>query len=192
MTSSTSGGTSTPVSHTEASACGAAMTRLRRAARAEILRCLHGSDDHAVIFAGSGATAGINRLVHLLGVGPGTTVILGPYEHHSNILPWRESGARVIELPEADCGGPCPDALALALALASALASLAEQAATPSASTHTATSPATPLRRPKRAPGRASGRGLGPDSTTRPGHPGLTARASCSACPSALSRFRPV
>lgn len=102
-------------SHTEASACGGAMTRLRRAARAEILRCLHGSDDHAVIFAGSGATAGINRLVHLLGVGPGTTVILGPYEHHSNILPWRESGARVIELPEADCGGPCPDALALAL-----------------------------------------------------------------------------
>ena len=49
-------------SHTEASACGAAMTRLRRAARAETLRCLHGSDDHAVIFAGSGATAGINRL----------------------------------------------------------------------------------------------------------------------------------
>ena len=102
-------------SHTEASACGGAMTRMRRAARADILRCLNGTDDHAVIFAGSGATAGINRLVHLLGARPGSTVILGPYEHHSNILPWRESGARVIELPEAPCGGPCPDALAAAL-----------------------------------------------------------------------------
>lgn len=102
-------------SHTEASACGAAMTRARRAARAEILRCCHGDEGHAVIFAGSGATAGINRLVHLMGVGPGTTVILGPYEHHSNILPWRESGATVVELPEAAGGGPCPDALEAAL-----------------------------------------------------------------------------
>lgn len=102
-------------SHTEASACGGAMTRMRRAARAEILRCLNGSADHAVIFAGAGATAGINRLVHLLAAGPGRRVILGPYEHHSNILPWRESGAEIVELPEAPGGGPCPGALAKAL-----------------------------------------------------------------------------
>ncbi|MBU3030911.1 aminotransferase class V-fold PLP-dependent enzyme [Paracoccus marinaquae] len=103
-------------SHTEASHCGGMMTRLRRAARAEILRCTGGGPEHAVIFTGSGATAGLNRLVHLFGVGPGWTVLIGPYEHHSNILPWRESGARVIEIPEATGGGPDPDAIRTALA----------------------------------------------------------------------------
>lgn len=98
-------------SHTEASHCGATMTRLRRAARAEIGRITGARADHAVVFTGSGATAGINRLAHLLEVRPGTTVILGPYEHHSNILPWRESGARIVTLPECDGAGPCLDAL---------------------------------------------------------------------------------
>ncbi|SIS49838.1 Selenocysteine lyase/Cysteine desulfurase [Paracoccus saliphilus] len=93
-------------SHTEASHCGGMMTRLRRAARAEILHCTGGGDEHAVLFTGSGATAGLNRLVHVFGVGPGWTVLIGPYEHHSNILPWRESGARVVEIPEAQAGGP--------------------------------------------------------------------------------------
>ncbi|WP_090732731.1 aminotransferase class V-fold PLP-dependent enzyme [Paracoccus homiensis] len=99
-------------SHTEASHCGGVMTRLRRAARAEILRCVGGTGDHAVVFTGAGATAGLNRLVHLFGVGPGWTVLIGPYEHHSNILPWRESGARVVEIPEGPAGGPDLDILA--------------------------------------------------------------------------------
>lgn len=103
-------------SHTEASHCGATMTTLRRAARAEILRCTGGGEEHAAIFTGSGATAGINRLVHLFGINAGWTVLIGPYEHHSNILPWRESGATVIEIPEASEGGPDLDALQKALA----------------------------------------------------------------------------
>lgn len=103
-------------SHTEASHCGAVMTRLRRAARAEILRCTGGGAAHACIFTGAGATAGINRLVHLWRAGPGTRVIVGPYEHHSNLLPWRESGAEVVEIPEAAGGGPDMAALRAALA----------------------------------------------------------------------------
>lgn len=94
-------------SHTEASYCGGRMTRLRREAREAIAGCCGADERHAVIFCGSGATAGINRLVTLLGAaGPRTRVILGPYEHHSNILPWRESGAEVIEIGEAPEGGP--------------------------------------------------------------------------------------
>ncbi|MCC5968847.1 MAG: aminotransferase class V-fold PLP-dependent enzyme [Pararhodobacter sp.] len=93
-------------SHTEASYCGAFMTRLRRAARAVVAVACGAGDDHAVVFCGAGATAGINRLVALLGAGPGVRVLLGPYEHHSNILPWRESGAEVIALDEAPDGGP--------------------------------------------------------------------------------------
>lgn len=99
-------------SHTEASFCGAAMTRMRREARAVIGGLCGCTDQHAVIFTGSGATAGLNRLVSLLGVtdtlaaGGRVRVIIGPYEHHSNILPWRESGAQVVEIAEAATGGP--------------------------------------------------------------------------------------
>ncbi len=97
-------------SHTEASHCGARMTALRRAARDRVARGCGAGPDDAVIFTGNGATAGINRLVHLLGVARAVAearpvrVLIGPWEHHSNILPWRESGARVIELPEGPGG----------------------------------------------------------------------------------------
>ncbi len=99
-------------SHTEASFCGSMMTRMREAARGEIARVCGAGDDYATVFCGSGATAGLNRLVHLLGVsgaaarGETPLVVIGPYEHHSDILPWRESGAEVIEIGEAARGGP--------------------------------------------------------------------------------------
>ncbi|AZV79297.1 aminotransferase class V-fold PLP-dependent enzyme [Parasedimentitalea marina] len=94
-------------SHTEASYCGSYVTRMRRQARAEIARVTGAMQDDAVIFAGSGATAGLNRLVSLLGIEDADqpVVFIGPYEHHSNILPWRESKAKVVEIPEADGGG---------------------------------------------------------------------------------------
>ena len=104
-------------SHTEASHCGSFMTRLRNAARATIAAQCGADARHAVVFTGSGATAGLNRLVSLLGADRGRVkVILGPYEHHSNILPWRESGAEVVTLPEAPTGGPDLDRLDEALA----------------------------------------------------------------------------
>jgi len=100
-------------SHTESSYCGAYITRLRNEARAVIARQTNADDNCSVIFSGSGATSAINRLVSLSGVATIATnsnsppvVFIGPYEHHSNILPWRESGALVIEIDEADQGGP--------------------------------------------------------------------------------------
>lgn len=99
-------------SHTEASYCGGFMTRMRREARALIGEFCGANEGHAVIFTGSGATAGINRLVKLFGVaeavaaGKRARIIIGPYEHHSNILPWRESGAEIVEIAEHPSGGP--------------------------------------------------------------------------------------
>jgi selenocysteine lyase/cysteine desulfurase len=99
-------------SHTEASYCGGAMTGFRRAARDVIAKCCVADERYAVIFTGSGATAGLNRLVNLFGVkasllaGVVPRVIIGPYEHHSNILPWRESGAEIVEIEETATGGP--------------------------------------------------------------------------------------
>ncbi len=98
--------------HREASFCGAYTSRLREAARAEIARLTGAGAAHDVIFAGSGATGGINRLLGLLDIagivraGRRAIVLVGPYEHHSNLLPWRESGAEVIEIAEAPEGGP--------------------------------------------------------------------------------------
>lgn len=101
--------------HTEASHCGSVMNKMRREARAAIAAVCNADDDCAVIFTGSGATSGINRLVHLLLNKDRATgaplVLMGPYEHHSNILPWRESGAEIVQLPEAESGGPDVEAL---------------------------------------------------------------------------------
>ncbi len=93
--------------HTEASYCGAYVNKLREAARAEIAR-LTKAEGCAVVFTGSGATAGLGRLPALLGVDEAETpvVLIGPYEHHSNLLPWRESKALVVEIPEGEGGGP--------------------------------------------------------------------------------------
>ncbi|MBL1421684.1 MAG: aminotransferase class V-fold PLP-dependent enzyme [Alphaproteobacteria bacterium] len=101
-------------SHTEASYCGAYMTNMREEARAYIADQVNAGDDCTVVFAGSGATAAVNRLVALCGIADlvknnpnhKPTVFIGPYEHHSNILPWRESGAEVVEIAEAEQGGP--------------------------------------------------------------------------------------
>lgn len=108
-------------SHTRASFCGAYTTQLREAARAEIARIIGADDDCSVIFAGAGSTAGINRVVGLLDLpamardGRRAVVLIGPYEHHSNLLPWRESGAETIEIPEGAEGGPDMEALEAAL-----------------------------------------------------------------------------
>lgn len=108
-------------SHTEASYCGAFCTRLREEARRAIHRIVRADSETSVIFAGSGATAGINRLVRLLQIaetvanGERVVVFTGPYEHHSNILPWRESGAEIVSIAETGSGGPDLQALAEAL-----------------------------------------------------------------------------
>jgi len=99
-------------SHTQASYCGRMMTRLRASARRHIGRLCKAPEGFSVVFTGSGSTAGINRLVNLMGVTNAVAekqkplVLIGPYEHHSNILPWRESGAEIVEIEEGPQGGP--------------------------------------------------------------------------------------
>lgn len=107
--------------HTEASFCGEVMSHRREDARRHVARLVGAGPDSHVIFTGSGATGAVNRLVGLLDIagtlrtGGRAVVLTGPYEHHSNILPWRETGAEVIEIPEGRRGGPDSDALAAAL-----------------------------------------------------------------------------
>jgi selenocysteine lyase/cysteine desulfurase len=108
--------------HTETSFTGAQSTALREQARALIRRATHCSADDRVIFCGSGATAAIDKLITILNLRiprdldnryqlsshipdeERPIVLVGPYEHHSNELPWRETVARVIRIPLDDRG----------------------------------------------------------------------------------------
>ena len=81
--------------HTEASATGLAMGRLREDARRVIHEQVGAGDEDAVIFCGSGSTAAIGKLIAMLGRDLDRALVLvGPYEHHSNELPWREPPPR--------------------------------------------------------------------------------------------------
>ena len=102
--------------HTEVSATGAQTGALREEAREIIRRSVGAGPDHVVIFCGSGATAAINKLTGILGLripealderyalsshipaADRPVIFVGPYEHHSNELPWRESIADVVEI----------------------------------------------------------------------------------------------
>jgi selenocysteine lyase/cysteine desulfurase len=96
--------------HTEASATGRHMTALREDARRVIHRAVRGGPDDVVLFCGSGCTGAIDTLIRALELGrrERPVVFLGPFEHHSNELLWRESPAEVVTI-RADADGR-PDA----------------------------------------------------------------------------------
>jgi len=103
--------------HTETSFTGAQTTLLREQAREIIRQAVNGTPEDKVIFCGSGATAAMNKLIDMLNLRlpkslsddpdldslilaeQRPVVFIGPYEHHSNELPWRESIADVVVIP---------------------------------------------------------------------------------------------
>jgi selenocysteine lyase/cysteine desulfurase len=64
-------------------------------ARGLIHRAVNGGEDDVVLFCGSGTTGAVDKLVRVLPLAD-AVVFLGPYEHHSHELPWRESAADVV------------------------------------------------------------------------------------------------
>ena len=108
--------------HTESSGTGLQTTRLREDARRIIRECVGGDASTAVIFAGSGTTGAIDKLIGILNLrlpadlddryhlsdliprDERPVVFIGPFEHHSNEIPWRESIADVVVIPESPHG----------------------------------------------------------------------------------------
>jgi len=104
--------------HTESSGTGLQTTRFREEARQIIKDCCNAGEDYALVFAGSGCTGAIARLVTVMNLrlpadldarysladrippAERPVVFVGPFEHHSNELPWRESIADVVTIPE--------------------------------------------------------------------------------------------
>jgi selenocysteine lyase/cysteine desulfurase len=103
--------------HTESSSTGLQTTRLREDARRIVRDGVGGDDTTAVIFTGSGSTAAIDKLIGILNLripadldtryalsahipsAQRPVVFIGPFEHHSNELPWRETIADVVVIP---------------------------------------------------------------------------------------------
>jgi selenocysteine lyase/cysteine desulfurase len=101
--------------HTETSFTGRRSTQLRELARETVRRAVYADEDHAVIFTGAGATAAADKLVRALSLrdlDAGAVVFVGPYEHHSNDLIWRESDAQIVRIPLTQTGGICLNTLA--------------------------------------------------------------------------------
>jgi selenocysteine lyase/cysteine desulfurase len=108
--------------HTQTSGTGAQTSQLREDARAIIHAAVGGGDDDLVLFCGSGATGAIDKLITVLGLhihadldaryqlraqipaAERPVVFIGPYEHHSNDLPWRLSIADLVMIDEDDDG----------------------------------------------------------------------------------------
>lgn len=119
--------------HTETSGTGLQTTHFREEARDIIHKALGCTDEDVVIFCGSGATAAINKIVDILNIrlpcaldqkynflaqvpaSERPVVFIGPYEHHSNELPWRESIADVVTIDEDSDGRICLEQLEMAL-----------------------------------------------------------------------------
>ena len=115
--------------HTESSGTGRQTTRLREDARSIIHRAVNGDDSTAVIFTGSGSTGAVDKLIGILNLripadldakydlsaqipdDERPVVFVGPFEHHSNELPWRESICEVVRIPEDSDGHICIDTL---------------------------------------------------------------------------------
>ncbi len=107
--------------HSEDSATGRASNRWMREAEMVIRKAVNAASDDCLLPCAAGATGAIHKLQEILGlavapasrdalgVGAGpavkTVVFVGPYEHHSNELSWRDSLAEVVTIGLDPAGG---------------------------------------------------------------------------------------
>ncbi len=108
--------------HTEASGTGLITSTLREQARKIIKKSVGAHQDDALIFCGSGMTGAVNQLIAILGLNlpkeidkkynfrqqipenDRPVIFIGPYEHHSNELTWRETIGDVVTIGESNSG----------------------------------------------------------------------------------------
>jgi len=108
--------------HTEDDATGHATTHRLEVAERILKASMQATAAYHIVHCGSGSTEAIHRLMQILGIyvpplllercrrsfagDPGLPVVfIGPYEHHSNVIPWREGLCQVVEIEPAADGG---------------------------------------------------------------------------------------
>jgi selenocysteine lyase/cysteine desulfurase len=105
--------------HTEDDATGSITSERVREAEATIKRLVNAGPEHKIVTVGSGTTAAVHQLQQILGIylppagrdffqardeANRPVVFVGPYEHHSNEVSWRECYAEVVEIELTDDG----------------------------------------------------------------------------------------
>ncbi|GFU46524.1 probable cysteine desulfurase [Trichonephila clavipes] len=65
-----------------------------------IRKAVNASEHDAVIFSGTGCTSAVSKLIHALNLKKSVVVFVSPFEHHSNLLPWREINAKIVRIKE--------------------------------------------------------------------------------------------
>ena len=63
--------------------------------RTIIRNAVRANERDAVIFTGGGVTSAVHKLINGLDLDKPPVVFVGPYEHHSNLLPWRTIAVQV-------------------------------------------------------------------------------------------------
>ena len=107
--------------HTDDSATGAITSHLAHEACEYVKSQLGADQGCTLLWCGTGSTAAIKRLQEILGlaIAPALrervlatlapaerpVIFVGPYEHHSNEVTWRETLAEVVEVPLCPRGG---------------------------------------------------------------------------------------
>jgi selenocysteine lyase/cysteine desulfurase len=99
--------------HTEDDATGTITSERLREAEALIKRLVNAGPGHKIVTVGAGTTAAVHQLQQILGIylppagrdlfqardqKSRPVVFVGPYEHHSNEVSWRECFAEVVEI----------------------------------------------------------------------------------------------
>ncbi|KAL6008261.1 hypothetical protein ACLOJK_033767 [Asimina triloba] len=106
--------------HTTDSYVGLHTTQLVQESCQFIKHCMGAGPHDVLLFCGTGSTAAVKRLQEVMGVAVPSVirprvldclapserwvVFTGPYEHHSNLLSWRQSLAQVVDIPLSDAG----------------------------------------------------------------------------------------
>lgn len=95
--------------HSETGRNARQTSKFREEARDIIRQCTNCGKDDVVIFTGSGATAGLHKMawglkINIPRVAEETVVLTGPYEHHANMLLWKEFGTTVVRIRDTPDG----------------------------------------------------------------------------------------
>ncbi len=86
--------------HSETSLCAQQSTKFREEARNIIKKSVNANENDVLLFTGTGSTGAVHTLVDNFNlqdetIRQNTVVIISAFEHHSNILPWLETGVKV-------------------------------------------------------------------------------------------------
>lgn len=83
--------------HSDSNFTSEIITKYRNDARETIKKSCNVNDNlDNLLFVGTGSTSAVHKLINILRITEQTLILVSPYEHHSNLLPWRETGSEII------------------------------------------------------------------------------------------------